>query len=315
MTSNCTPLVIEAVERASRRAAVKTHREMSRGLWLLATFSSTAALVGVLGTVLQLITHTFYSIGGSRSTIIGVTAGLISKHLSFTATGLLVSIVAYLFYRYLDDRMDVFGREMEHATGELVSGLILSFGPLRQPAVQLPSKNPGDAIVDELQFRHERMFRHAVLQMIWPRLTSKYDAETVLQCGMWVSFLYGYIGWLSYRWPRPAEGLAVLIFFLVAGLGLRAASRAAFLTLFAFCALAFVASLVPFGWNFSSAWLLIAPILIFGSLKASSFLRNHPNAGAASLWVRIRSLLDVVVVISGLAASAAVMYKALFPFP
>jgi hypothetical protein len=307
--SNCTPQVIEAVERASRRAAVKTHSELSRGLWILATCASTAVLVGVLGTVVQLITHTFYSYGSSRSTIIGVTAGLISKHMAFTATGLLVSLAACVFYRYLDGRMDVFDQEMEHAAGELVSALILSFGPLRQPAVQLPPKSPHEIPLDAPRFRHERMFRHAVLQLLWPRLTSEYDVESVLQCGMWVSFLYGYIGWLSCRWPRPAEGLAVLIFFLVAGLGLRAASFVAVLSLFAFFALAFVVSLVPFGWDFSSACLQIAPLLLFGTLKALLFLRNHPHGSAEGVLVRFRPLLDVAVVIAGLAACTAIVHS------
>jgi hypothetical protein len=260
------------------------------------------------------MTHTFYSIGGSRSTETAFIAARIMEHLFLTAAGLLVSIMACVFYRYLNDRMDVFNREMEHAVGELVSGLILSFGPLRQPALQLPSKDLGDVIVDEPQFHHEPMFRHAVLQLLWPRLTSDYDAESVLQCGMWVSFLYGYIGWLNYHWSSPRDGFVMLLFFVVAGLGLRSASLVAILSLFAFFALAFVASLVPFGWDVSSACLQIAPLLLFGSLKALLFLRNQSNESAECLLVRVRRVLNVAVVIAGLAACTAVIHRALFPF-
>jgi hypothetical protein len=131
---------------------------------------------------------------------------------------------------------------------------------------------------------------------------------------MWISFVYGYIGWLNCRWSRPTEGLAVLIFFLVAGLGLRAASLISILSVFAFFVLAFVVSLVPFGWDFSSACLQLAPLLLFGSLKASLFLRNRPHADAEGLFVRVRPVLNVAVITAGLAACAAVIHRALFPF-
>src|SRR5689334_14382280 len=189
---------MDAVERASRRAAVVAHGEMSRGLYSLAAIAASAALVGFLGTVSQLLTHTFFSVGTSRSTALGLLAGRLSENLVFTALGLAVSIVAFIFYSHLKSRMEVFDREMEHAAAELVSRLAVHFAPA--PKRMIESEQPLQALAASPKnqwFCTERMFQHAVLQLIRPRLTSPFDADSVLKGGMWISFAYGFIGWLN----------------------------------------------------------------------------------------------------------------------
>ena len=146
--------------------------------------------------------------------------------MSLTGLGLLVSILAFWFYRYLSSRMETFDWEMEHASAELVSRLVLHFGPLRKsaPTAKL-SERLADSAVEGPQLNIARMFRHGLLELIWPRFTSEFDADSVLRGGMWVCFAYGCLAWLNCYWDgRPTAGIAVLLFFLVAGFAVGAGS-------------------------------------------------------------------------------------------
>jgi hypothetical protein len=307
---------MDAVERASKRAAATVHRQMTRGLYPLATIAASATLVGLLGTVVQLINHTFFSFGASRSTILGSIAGRLSENLSFTALGLLVSVVAFTFYRHLSVQMETFDREMEHAAAELVSRLIVHFGPLRKIVPEARSLwHFADAPVAGPQFTIDRMFRHGVFQLIWPRSASRFDAASVLQTGMWISFAYGFLGWLNSYWDRrPTAGAAILIFFVLSGLGVRAGSLVAILSLFAILEFAFVACLAPYGWMFSSPWLAAAPLLLVGSLKAARFSADTRQTRAKNWWVALHPFPNIVLTLSGLSACVAVLFGTVLSF-
>src|SRR6185312_12347610 len=155
--------------------------------------------------------------GGSRSMEIGLVAGRLSEAMLLTAFGLLVSIVAFTFYRHLSVRMETFDREMEHAAGELVSHLVVHFGPLRKaaPRANAPERSV-DSPVASPRLSITRMFRHGALELVWPRLTSELDADSVLESGMWVSFTYGFLAWLNCYWDRrPHAGIVVFAFLVV----------------------------------------------------------------------------------------------------
>jgi len=54
--------VLDAVKRASARAAIAVHAEMKRGLNSLASIAATAPLVGVFGTLLGIV-NSFPALG------------------------------------------------------------------------------------------------------------------------------------------------------------------------------------------------------------------------------------------------------------
>lgn len=111
------------VERAATRASSSMHIHLSRGLTSLATISSTATLIGLLGTTTQLITHTFYSCGGSPSSCLFPIAGHVSDAVLLSALGLLVSLLAFSFHRYLTGELQNLDIDMKSAQVELVLAL------------------------------------------------------------------------------------------------------------------------------------------------------------------------------------------------
>ena len=78
---------------------------VTRFLPLLNTVSNVSPLLGLLGTILGMITA-FESIAASGTGDPRVVAGGISEALITTATGLIVAIPALIFYRYLGSKAD-----------------------------------------------------------------------------------------------------------------------------------------------------------------------------------------------------------------
>ena len=321
---------MEAVELASKRAAATVHGEMKRGLNSLATIASTATLIGLLGTVTQMIDRTFYSCGGNWSSCYAPIGGRLAEAMSLTALGFLVAIPAFWLYRYLSSRMEAFDREMENASLELMNRLAAHFGPVSRPAAKVSRapKPPFDNPVEGPRLSIQHMYRNGVFELIWPRLESESDADSILHGGMWISLAYALIGWLTCSSQgRPIAGSVVVAFFTVAALGVRTGSLTAILGIFAFLAFASIACLTPFGLSAAPVFLAVAPLLLLGSLKAARFLSaTRTSIGAVSddrrwvcvinLWTSLRPLPSILVGLLGFSASMAVLFGtalALYP--
>jgi signal peptidase I len=318
------PYVIEAVERASRRAAISVHGDLKRGLNSLATIASTATLLGLLGTVVLISTHTFYSCGGNWSSCSAPIGGRLSNAMALTALGLFVAILSFWFYRYLNNRMAAFDVEMENASVDLVNRLVVHLERLGPPATNVhwarPPKRSIDYPLKGPRLSIGRIYRHGMLQLIWPRLESELDADSVLHGGMWVLFAYALLGWLTYYFEgRSTAGILVLLFFAAAGLGLRVGSLAAILSVFSFFVFACIACVVPFGWTDSPTYLAVAPLLLIGSLKAARFLATTRTSaivvtdagwqvGAKNLWARLQPLPNILFGLLGASASLTVLF-------
>lgn len=80
-------------------------------------------MVGLLGTTAQIITHTFYSCGGTWSSCYAPIGGRLSDALGLGAFGLLVSLLAFGFYRYLSNQIEEFDFEMKSAQIDLLNNL------------------------------------------------------------------------------------------------------------------------------------------------------------------------------------------------
>jgi biopolymer transport protein ExbB len=115
--------MMDTVRRAIQRASALTASDLKRGVAALATIGATAPFVGLLGTVVGIITA-FQGIAATGSGGIGAVSAGIAEALVETALGLLVAIPAVWFYNYLTGRIEYFNVEMDNSSSELVDYFI-----------------------------------------------------------------------------------------------------------------------------------------------------------------------------------------------
>src|SRR6187549_2018621 len=115
--------VLDTVRRAIQRATALTANDLKKGVSSLATIGSTAPFVGLLGTVVGVITA-FQGIAATGSGGIGAVSAGIAEALVETALGLVVAIPAVWFYNYLTGRIEYFNVEMDNSSSELVDYFI-----------------------------------------------------------------------------------------------------------------------------------------------------------------------------------------------
>jgi len=109
---------INAARRASQREAARVHLQMRRGLNSLATVASLAPFVGLLGTVLGMMSM-FKGFNGSAADGLALVARGLSESIVTTGLGLVVAIPAFWFYHYLRNSADAFDGEMERVCSAL----------------------------------------------------------------------------------------------------------------------------------------------------------------------------------------------------
>jgi biopolymer transport protein ExbB/TolQ len=110
---------MEAAHRAIQRATAISAMDLRRNLSGLATVGATAPFVGLLGTVLGIITA-FRGMALTGSGGIGAVSAGIAEALIATAFGLFVAIPAVWAFNYLTNRADGFGVEMDNGASELI---------------------------------------------------------------------------------------------------------------------------------------------------------------------------------------------------
>jgi len=115
--------LMDTVRRSIQRASALTASDLKKGVSALATIGSTAPFVGLLGTVVGVITA-FQGIAASGSGGIGAVSAGIAEALVETALGLVVAIPAVWFYNYLSGRIEYFNVEMDNSSSELVDYFI-----------------------------------------------------------------------------------------------------------------------------------------------------------------------------------------------
>ena len=115
--------LVDTVRRAIQRATALTSNDLKKGIPSLATIGATAPFVGLLGTVVGIITA-FQGIAATGSGGLGSVSAGISEALVETAFGLFVAIPAVWFYNYLTSRLEYFNVEMDNSSSELVDYFI-----------------------------------------------------------------------------------------------------------------------------------------------------------------------------------------------
>ncbi len=115
--------LVDTVRRAIQRATALTSNDLKKGIPSLATIGATAPFVGLLGTVVGIITA-FQGIAATGSGGLGSVSAGISEALVETALGLVVAIPAVWFYNYLSGSIEYFNVEMDNSSSELVDYFI-----------------------------------------------------------------------------------------------------------------------------------------------------------------------------------------------
>jgi biopolymer transport protein ExbB len=115
--------LVDTVRRAIQRASALTANDLKKGVAALATIGATAPFVGLLGTVVGIITA-FQGIAATGSGGLGAVSAGISEALVETALGLVVAIPAVWFYNYLTGRLEYFNVEMDNSSSELLDYFI-----------------------------------------------------------------------------------------------------------------------------------------------------------------------------------------------
>jgi biopolymer transport protein ExbB/biopolymer transport protein TolQ len=115
--------LLDTVRRAIQRATALTSNDLKKGIPSLATIGATAPFVGLLGTVVGIITA-FQGIAATGSGGLASVSAGISEALVETALGLVVAIPAVWMYNYFSGRLDYFNVEMDNSSSELVDYFI-----------------------------------------------------------------------------------------------------------------------------------------------------------------------------------------------
>lgn len=115
--------LVDTVRRAIQRATALTSNDLKKGIPALATIGSTAPFVGLLGTVVGVISA-FSGIAATGSGGLGAVSAGISEALIETALGLVVAIPAVWIYNYFTTKLEYFNVEMDNSSSELVDYFI-----------------------------------------------------------------------------------------------------------------------------------------------------------------------------------------------
>jgi biopolymer transport protein ExbB/biopolymer transport protein TolQ len=115
--------LVESAKRAIERATIKGLQEFKRGMNFLGTIGSTGPFVGLFGTVFGIITA-FQGMKTAGTAGITAVAGGIAEALITTGFGILVAVIAVIFFNILINKVDIFGGEMANASSELIDHFI-----------------------------------------------------------------------------------------------------------------------------------------------------------------------------------------------
>jgi biopolymer transport protein TolQ len=120
-------MTVESVARALERQAQREVQSLKRGLGLLATVGSTAPFVGLLGTVMGIVSA-FQSMALTGSGGLGTVSAGIAEALITTAFGLLVAIPAVMAYNYLQGWVDARAVDISESSNEFLDVVAKALG-------------------------------------------------------------------------------------------------------------------------------------------------------------------------------------------
>ncbi|SEN79243.1 outer membrane transport energization protein ExbB [Chitinophaga rupis] len=110
---------IENIEKSMENVGKLEIYKMEKNLVILAIISGIAPMFGFLGTIAGMI-QTFFNISITSDITLGTIAGGIYVKMITSATGLIIGIVAYICYSFLNAQIDKVINKMEAASAEFI---------------------------------------------------------------------------------------------------------------------------------------------------------------------------------------------------
>ena len=107
------------------RRLQETNSALKQNLWILGTIGSSAPFVGLFGTVLGIM-NSFRAIGASGKSGFSVVAEGISESLIATAAGIIVAVIAVLFYNYFQTRVNAMSQDFRHRVEDIAELLFIA---------------------------------------------------------------------------------------------------------------------------------------------------------------------------------------------
>ena len=112
-------VAVESVARALERQGQREVQAFKRGLGVLATIGSTAPFIGLLGTVMGIVTA-FELMAKSGAGGLGTVSAGIAEALVTTAFGLLTAIPAVMAYNFLQGWVDARAVDISESSNEFL---------------------------------------------------------------------------------------------------------------------------------------------------------------------------------------------------
>lgn len=100
------------------RELIQTQTGLKRFMWVLATIASSAPFIGLFGTVVGII-RSFDSMASTGKGGFSVVAAGLSEALIATASGILVAVVALIFYNYFTTKLAEVNQKFKHKLEDL----------------------------------------------------------------------------------------------------------------------------------------------------------------------------------------------------
>ncbi|MCA0381753.1 MAG: MotA/TolQ/ExbB proton channel family protein [Bacteroidetes bacterium] len=113
---------IDAIEKSMENVGRIEMYNMERNINVLSMIAGMAPMFGFLGTIIGMI-QMFYEINSTGRFELNSIAGGIYVKMITSATGLIIGLMAYLFYNYLNTQVDKTANKMEVASAEFLDTL------------------------------------------------------------------------------------------------------------------------------------------------------------------------------------------------
>jgi biopolymer transport protein ExbB len=110
---------IESIEKSMENVGKLEIYKMEKNLTILSIIAGIAPMFGFLGTIAGMI-QTFFNISITSDITLGTIAGGIYVKMITSATGLIIGIVAYIGYSFLNAQIDKVINKMEGASAEFI---------------------------------------------------------------------------------------------------------------------------------------------------------------------------------------------------
>lgn len=111
-------LTLDEWEARMGRRLKETQLGLKKYLWLLGTIGSSAPFIGLFGTVVGII-KSFESIAASGKAGFAVVAAGLGEALIATAAGIIVAVIAVVFYNYFQTRLGALNIEFKNKLEDL----------------------------------------------------------------------------------------------------------------------------------------------------------------------------------------------------